>query len=107
MKSYLDEENEEDEEENVKSYTSLIFNAQSPTTKNELLAALPRRTAVDLLVSRYFNSNSPALRMFHICKLHDFHMLIYFQPSFTDQHFREMYVRLSLLPYRQRSLYSS
>ena len=65
MKSYLDEEDEDDGEENLKSYTSLVFNAQSPTTKNELLAALPRRTTVDLLVSRYFNSNSPALRKFH------------------------------------------
>jgi len=64
MKSYLDEE-AEDEEENLRSYTSLIFNGRSPTTKFELLAALPERTAVDLLVSRYFNSNSPALRELH------------------------------------------
>jgi len=64
MKSYLDEE-AENEEENLRSYTSLIFNGRSPTTKFELLAALPERTAVDLLVSRYFNSNSPALRELH------------------------------------------
>jgi hypothetical protein len=64
MKSYLDEE-AEDEEANLRSYTSLIFNGRSPTTKFELLAALPERTAVDLLVSRYFNSNSPALRELH------------------------------------------
>jgi hypothetical protein len=64
MKTYLDDEEEDeyDEEENLKSYTSLIFNAQTPTTKVQLLAALPPRPTVDLLVSRYFNSNSPALR---------------------------------------------
>jgi hypothetical protein len=65
MKSYLDEEAEDDEEENLKSYTSLVFNACPPTTKLELLAALPQRATVDLLVSRYFNSNSPALRELH------------------------------------------
>jgi hypothetical protein len=64
MKAYLDEEAEDGEEENLKSYTSLVFNARSPATKLELIAALPQRTAVDLLVSRYFNSNSPALREF-------------------------------------------
>jgi hypothetical protein len=64
MRIYLDEE-ADDEEENLRSYTSLIFNGRSPTTKFELLAALPQRTAVDLLVSRYFNSNSPALRELH------------------------------------------
>jgi hypothetical protein len=62
MKSYLDEFEEADEDENLKSFTSLIFNAQSPTSKIELLAALPPRSTVDLLVSRYFNSNSPGLR---------------------------------------------
>lgn len=67
MKGYLDDEDEEedDEEENLKSYTSLIFNAQTPTTKPQLLATLPERPAVDLLVSRYFNSNSPALRKYN------------------------------------------
>jgi hypothetical protein len=75
MKSYLDDEIEDDEEENLKSYTSLIFNAESPTTKMELLAALPQRTTVDSLVSRYFNSNSPALR-----KSHDSTYLLHFPP---------------------------
>ncbi|KAE9364190.1 hypothetical protein N431DRAFT_354338 [Stipitochalara longipes BDJ] len=67
MKSYLEDEDEDedDEEENLKSYTSLIFNAQTPTTKAQLLAAMPQRPAVDLLVSRYFNSNSPALPIIH------------------------------------------
>ncbi|KAN0099272.1 Fungal specific transcription factor domain containing protein [Hyaloscypha variabilis] len=67
MKTYLDDEEEDeyDEEENLKSYTSLIFNAQTPTTKVQLLAALPPRPTVDLLVSRYFNSNSPALPIIH------------------------------------------
>jgi hypothetical protein len=63
MKSYLEDEFEEAEEnENVDTFTSLMFNAQSPTSKIELLAALPQRSTVDLLVSRYFNSNSPGLR---------------------------------------------
>jgi hypothetical protein len=91
MKSYLDEEAEDDEEENLKAYTSLIFNAQSPTTKLELLAALSQRTAVDLLVSRYFNSNSPALREFRrASELHNFPLLMHFQLFCTDQHSKEM-----------------
>jgi len=63
MKSYLDEEvEEEDEGEHLKSYTSLVFNTQSPASKQDLLQALPQRATVDLLISQYFNCNSPALR---------------------------------------------
>ncbi len=63
MKSYFEEEVDEGvEDDNLKAYTSLIFNAQSPSSKSELLSILPQRPEVDLLISRYFNSNSPALR---------------------------------------------
>jgi hypothetical protein len=92
MKSYLDEEAEDDEEEDLKAYTSLIFKAQSPTTKLQLLAALPQRTAMDLLVSRYFNSNSPALREFR--RASELHHLLPFANALqlfcTGQHSKEM-----------------
>ena len=42
--------------------TSLLLNSHPPATKEELLEVLPERGIVDRLVSRYFNSNSPALR---------------------------------------------
>ena len=54
-------------DESVRPDTSLIFNSQSPVTKEELLAALPERTIVDRLVYRYFNSNSPASR--ELCRV--------------------------------------
>lgn len=60
MQSYFDEA--EDQSDHIKSYSDLSFNARSPATKYELLAALPERFMVDRLVSLYFNSNSPALR---------------------------------------------
>ncbi|KAL3705533.1 hypothetical protein TMatcc_009205 [Talaromyces marneffei ATCC 18224] len=44
----------------------LLNNTESPTTYKDLLAALPGRSMVNRLVSRYFNSNSPALRKFHL-----------------------------------------
>jgi hypothetical protein len=92
MKNYLDEEVEEDDEvENLKSYTSLIFNAQSSASKDELLATLPQRSTVDLLVSRYFNSNSFALRKSR--EVNDRQILNHIQMSYTDQHSRELYVK--------------
>ncbi len=39
-----------------------LFNTALPPTREELLAALPSRPVVDQIVSRYFNSNDPALR---------------------------------------------
>lgn len=62
MQSYFNEAEAEDQSSHIKSYSSLSFNARSPVTKYELLAALPERSIVDRLVSLYFNSNSPALR---------------------------------------------
>lgn len=41
---------------------SLLFRPVSRVTKLDLIAALPQKGVVDRLVSRYFNSNSPALR---------------------------------------------
>lgn len=49
-------------------FTKLAFNSShmaSPASKLDLLAALPERHVLDRLLSRYFNSNSPALHMFH------------------------------------------
>lgn len=41
---------------------SLLFRPGSLVTKLDLIEALPEKGVVDRLVSRYFNSNSPALR---------------------------------------------
>lgn len=41
----------------------LIFGAYEPVTKADLLAALPPRPIADRFISRYFNSNDPAVRM--------------------------------------------
>lgn len=50
------------DDNDIRPYSSLAFNAQSPATKSDLIAALPTRIIVDRFVSRYFNSNSPSLR---------------------------------------------
>jgi hypothetical protein len=64
VKSYFNEVESEDppRDESVRPDLSLIFDSESPATKEDLLAALPKRPIVDRLIYRYFNSNSPALR---------------------------------------------
>jgi len=70
MQSYFQDTEAENftADESMKADMSLMFNADSHVTKLDLLAALPQRVVVDRLVSRYFNSNSPALRKieFHL-----------------------------------------
>ncbi|QKX55697.1 uncharacterized protein TRUGW13939_02794 [Talaromyces rugulosus] len=45
---------------------SLLFNSTGSTaTREDLLAALPEPNIVNRLVSRYFNSNSPAMHIIH------------------------------------------
>ncbi|PVH69040.1 hypothetical protein DL98DRAFT_626994 [Cadophora sp. DSE1049] len=61
-KSYFEEAEETMGDEDIKSYSSLAFNAATPSTKPDLMAALPPRLVIDRFVSRYFNSNSPSLR---------------------------------------------
>jgi len=64
VKSYFKEIEGEDSprDESVRPDLSLVFDFESPATKEELLAALPERSIVNRLIYRYFNSNSPALR---------------------------------------------
>lgn len=63
MQSYF-EDTEADfiADDNIRPDTSLVFRSGSKVTKLDLVAALPQKGVVDRLVSRYFNSNSPALR---------------------------------------------
>ena len=46
---------------------SWLLNTNATPEKEALLGALPARTVVDRLVSRYFNSNTPALRSSQHC----------------------------------------
>ncbi|KAE8449158.1 hypothetical protein EG329_008542 [Mollisiaceae sp. DMI_Dod_QoI] len=46
-------------------YNSLLWNVGSPSGKDDMLANLPPRLVVDHLISRYFNSASPALFIIH------------------------------------------
>lgn len=64
VKSYFKEEVEEEEDEYWPT-AALTFDVESPATRLDLVAALPSRLVVDGLVSRYFNSNSPALHIIH------------------------------------------
>ncbi|TAQ91316.1 hypothetical protein B7494_g299 [Chlorociboria aeruginascens] len=63
VKSYFTEEL--GEAEDYSPSIALTFDVGSPATRLELLAALPSRLVLDRLVSRYFNSNSPAMNVFH------------------------------------------
>lgn len=62
VKSYFEEAEEGLDEEDIRPFCSLAFNAATPATKSDLMDALPPRIVVDRFVSRYFNSNSPSLR---------------------------------------------
>lgn len=64
MHSYFEETEEADYivDDSTRPDMSLLFRPGSRVTKLELIAALPQKGVVDRLVSRYFNSNSPALR---------------------------------------------
>ncbi|CZR69074.1 uncharacterized protein PAC_18975 [Phialocephala subalpina] len=64
VKSYFNEEIEEQEDE-YSPAAALSFDVESPATRLDLVNALPSRLVVDRLVSRYFNSNSPALHIIH------------------------------------------
>ena len=39
-----------------------LFHTSAPPDRTEILSSLPPRLAADRIVSRYFNSNDPALR---------------------------------------------
>ncbi|RAO69317.1 uncharacterized protein BHQ10_005329 [Talaromyces amestolkiae] len=68
VKNYFSEDVDEHslDEESTRSGISLLLNhTGSPKTHHDLLVALPDRNIVNRLVSRYFNSNSPALHIIH------------------------------------------
>ncbi len=68
VKIYFNDAEDEDDDEDVRPFTKLAFDSSHvamPASKLDLLAALPERHVVDRLLSRYFNSNSPALHIFH------------------------------------------
>jgi hypothetical protein len=64
VKGYFSENAEDTSlgDESVRPDISLLFNSNKTTNKEDLLVALPERNIVNRLVSRYFSSNSPALR---------------------------------------------
>ncbi|KFY71175.1 hypothetical protein V499_08621 [Pseudogymnoascus sp. VKM F-103] len=67
MHSYFEETEEADYivDDSTRPDMSLLFRPGSRVTKLELIAALPQKGVVDRLVSRYFNSNSPAIHIIH------------------------------------------
>ncbi|KAH8885862.1 hypothetical protein GQ53DRAFT_845252 [Thozetella sp. PMI_491] len=68
MKGYFNEIEEEASpgSESVRPDVSLLFNnIVPPTAREDLFSRLPERNVVNGLVSRYFNSNSPALHIIH------------------------------------------
>lgn len=64
MHSYFEETEDADfiADDGTRPDMSLLFRPGSNVTKLDLIAALPPKSVVDRLVSRYFNSNSPAIR---------------------------------------------
>ncbi|KUJ17518.1 uncharacterized protein LY89DRAFT_583987 [Mollisia scopiformis] len=65
VKGFFEESLEDADKGQSSHYNSLLWNIRSPLGKADMLANLPPRLAVDRLVSRYFNSASPALFIVH------------------------------------------
>ncbi|KFY42608.1 hypothetical protein V495_04426 [Pseudogymnoascus sp. VKM F-4514 (FW-929)] len=65
--SYFEETEDADfiADDGTRPDMSLLFRPGSNVTKLDLIAALPQKSVVDRLVSRYFNSNSPAIHIIH------------------------------------------
>jgi hypothetical protein len=62
VKGYFTEEPDEDFDLNNDGQTAAMALGNTiPANRADLLAALPERSVVDRLVSRYFNSNDPAM----------------------------------------------
>ncbi len=70
MKGYfsdIEDDTSLGDDDSVPPNLGLLFsNTESPATRENVLAALPERNIVNRLVSRYFNSNSPAMRELHL-----------------------------------------
>lgn len=65
VKSYFNEEQDEDRSiEDDGPDISMIFQLPTPTTAHGLIAALPQRSIVDRLISRYFKAPLPSRRKY-------------------------------------------
>ncbi|KAI9790179.1 MAG: hypothetical protein M1816_005379 [Peltula sp. TS41687] len=60
-----------------------LFNTTPPVERDELFAALPQRTVVDKLVTRYFHSCDPALHILHGPSFQDEYQAHWVNPSNT------------------------
>ncbi|CZR59735.1 uncharacterized protein PAC_09629 [Phialocephala subalpina] len=65
VKGFFEESLEGADRGRSSHYNSLLWNVGLPSGKADMLANLPPRLAVDRLISRYFNSASPALFIIH------------------------------------------
>ncbi|KAE9366770.1 hypothetical protein N431DRAFT_417640 [Stipitochalara longipes BDJ] len=65
VKIFVEESLEDADRGHSSHYNSLVWNVRLPSGKADMLASLPPRLAVDCLISRYFNSTSPALFIIH------------------------------------------
>ncbi len=82
MKTFV-EESLETADPAGSSHNSLLWDVGLPLGKADMLANLPPRAVVDRLISRYFNSTSPAL-----CETPQYAMSLLLttcQLSFTDR----------------------
>ena len=62
VKGYFNEAPDDDFDPGNEAQTAaMALGSTRPASRVDLLAALPRRSVVDRLVSRYFNSNDPAM----------------------------------------------
>jgi hypothetical protein len=61
MKGFVEESLEDADRGRSSHYNSLLWNVGLPSGRADMLANLPPRLAMDRLISRYFNSASPAL----------------------------------------------
>jgi hypothetical protein len=55
----------------VRTGPAFLFNAHMPASDAELRAALPPRSKIEKLVSRFFNSLDPAVQVLHYKTFHD------------------------------------
>src|SRR3981081_3853764 len=55
----------------VRSGPAFLFNAHMPASDAELRAALPPRSKIDKLVSRFFNLLDPAIQILHYKTFYD------------------------------------
>lgn len=62
---YFDIEDEEDSDEAHETTPSLLLGMDANTSKADLINFIPERSIVDRLMTRYFESGDPSLRLLH------------------------------------------